>query len=375
MLRCCCRLHVVLLRGRWALTVLLTDFAVRLHGARTTESCECHAQRHWDCGTKHPRVSFGASGTCCPQLGGASGMLHRTGVVMAPRRGSCDGSDAAARRVVEGMRRPNWTHDGRLDKLLLEGKERITNMRLNEFLRNYFDGRGVEEFNENVYMKDFLGGPNEFIQDEVLLRTIEASPPYQELKKEHEEFYMLLEASNKLSDEGLLTLRHWSNFERKDTVTPLARAQISTACSQVLRDERWKAEERERRERQELGIDVFTRLKYAVFKGRVRVDKMKLNDFLAMELDGRGALRANRDVLLEEFFKNPKKYICDAGVLDEMQASDRYKRMERAVRDEMDMEEDVNRLYKNGVDNLLKWLVAAAFFCFSCVGCVGFILC
>ncbi|RNC36683.1 retrotransposon hot spot (RHS) protein [Trypanosoma cruzi] len=34
--------------------------------------------------------------------------------------------------------------------------------------------------------------------------------------------------------------------------------------------------------------------------------------------------------------------------------------MEIAVRDEMDMEEDVHKLYKNGVDNLLKCLVATA---------------
>ncbi|RNC46059.1 putative retrotransposon hot spot (RHS) protein [Trypanosoma cruzi] len=34
--------------------------------------------------------------------------------------------------------------------------------------------------------------------------------------------------------------------------------------------------------------------------------------------------------------------------------------METTVRDEMDMEEDVHKLYKSGVDNLLKWLVAAA---------------
>ncbi|RNC35175.1 retrotransposon hot spot (RHS) protein [Trypanosoma cruzi] len=64
--------------------------------------------------------------------------------------------------------------------------------------------------------------------------------------------------------------------------------------------------------------------------------------------------------LLKEFFEDSKKYICDAGVLKEIQASDRYVRMERAVRDEMDMEEDVHRLYEKGVDNLLKWLVAAA---------------
>ncbi|KAF5223840.1 hypothetical protein ECC02_003024 [Trypanosoma cruzi] len=267
---------------------------------------------------------------------------------------------AATHIRVEEPRQPQWTLDSRLDKVLLEGKERITNMRLNDFLRNYFDGRGVEEFNENVYMKDFLSSPNEFIKDEVLLGTIKASPSYQELRKKCDEFYMLLEASNKLKKEYIVTLRQWSNFGRKDTVTPLARAEINTAYSYVLREERRKEEERERRERQELGIAVSTRIKYAVFKGRVRVDKMKLNDFLTMELDGRGIVNTNRDVLLEEFFKNPKKYICDAGVLNEIQASDRYKRMERAVREEMDMEEDVRRLYEKGVDNLLKWLVATA---------------
>ncbi|ESS64419.1 putative retrotransposon hot spot (RHS) protein [Trypanosoma cruzi Dm28c] len=149
----------------------------------------------------------------------------------------------------------------------------------------------------------------------------------------------------------------WSYFGKKDTVTPLARAKITTACSCVLREER---QVEEGRERKELGINVSTRINDAVFEGRVRVDKTRLNDFLAMELDGRGAVDANRDVLQEEFFENPKKYICDAGVLGEMQASDRYKRMERAVREEMDMEEGVNRLYEHCMDNLLRWLVAAA---------------
>ncbi|PWU98319.1 putative retrotransposon hot spot protein (RHS,) [Trypanosoma cruzi] len=134
---------------------------------------------------EQPRVSFGASGTCWPQLGGASGMLHRTVVVMAPRRGSCDGSDAAARNAAGSKQRPQWTMSS-------------TNMRL--------------------------------------------------------------------------------------------------------------------------------------------------SDFLTMELDGRDALDANRDVLPEGFLKDPKKYIRDKGVLKEIQASDRYKRMERAVRDEMDMEEYVNSL-------------------------------
>ncbi|EKF38609.1 retrotransposon hot spot (RHS) protein, putative, partial [Trypanosoma cruzi marinkellei] len=155
-------------------------------------------------------------------------------------------------------------------------------------------------------------------------------------------------------------LRQWSDFKRKRAVNALARAQINAALSQLLREEWREAEERARRERQELGTDVSSTTDDAVFKGGVCVNKMKMNDFLTMELDGRGAEDANRDVLLEAFFKHPEKYICGAGVLREIQASDRYVRMERALRDEMDMEEDVHKLYDNGVDNLLKWLAAAA---------------
>ncbi|PWV08614.1 putative retrotransposon hot spot protein (RHS) [Trypanosoma cruzi] len=171
---------------------------------------------------------------------------------------------------------------------------------------------------------------------------------------------MLLEASNKLGDECAFNISQWRDFKRKDTVAPLARARINAAHSYVLREERREAEERARRERQELGIDVSTRVDDAVFKGRIRVYKMELNDFPAMELDGRCATDANREALLEAFFKDPEKYIRDAGVLGEIQASDLRVKVEGAVRDETDMEEDVRRLYDNGVCNLLKWLVASA---------------
>ncbi|PWV01157.1 putative retrotransposon hot spot protein (RHS) [Trypanosoma cruzi] len=177
MWRCWGWLRLVLLRGLWASTASPTCFAVRLRGAPTTEPCECHAQRHWDCGTKQPRLSFGASGACWPQLGGASGMLHHTGVVVAPRSGSGDGFDAATRHVAGSKGRPKWTFDRRLERVLLEGKERITKTWLNDFLWNYFDDRGVVEFNEKVYMKELLISPNEFVQDEVLLRTIKALRP------------------------------------------------------------------------------------------------------------------------------------------------------------------------------------------------------
>ncbi|PWV11218.1 putative retrotransposon hot spot protein (RHS) [Trypanosoma cruzi] len=118
-------------------------------------------------------------------------------------------------RGVEETQRTEWTMSSTVEDILLEGSTLRTDMKLNDFLRNYVGGRGVEEFNENVYMKEFLISSNEFIQDELFLRTIEASPPYQEQKKEREEFYMLLEASNKLSHERIFTLRQCRDYERK----------------------------------------------------------------------------------------------------------------------------------------------------------------
>ncbi|EKG05520.1 retrotransposon hot spot (RHS) protein, putative, partial [Trypanosoma cruzi] len=86
---------------------------------------------------------------------------------------------------------------------------------------------------------------------------------------------------------------------------------------------------------------------------------IKLNDFLTMEMEGKGILRANRNVLLKGFFKNPTSYIRDAGILGEIQATDAYLSMEGTVREEMDLEEEVRKLHDNGVNNLLGWSRAA----------------
>ncbi|PWU97894.1 hypothetical protein C3747_238g50 [Trypanosoma cruzi] len=94
-----------------------------------------------------------------PQLGGASGMLHRTGVVMAPCSGSCDGSDAAARHVVESKVWPQWTMSS-------------TNMRLSDFLRNYVGGRRPLMKDHNVTMELFVQEPDDYAQDQRLLEEI-----------------------------------------------------------------------------------------------------------------------------------------------------------------------------------------------------------
>ncbi|RNC57685.1 retrotransposon hot spot (RHS) protein [Trypanosoma cruzi] len=106
-------------------------------------------------------------------------------------------------------------------------------------------------------MRGFSISSTKFIQDEVLLSTIKTSPSYQELKKEREDMHVLLEASNKLGDENILSLSgNGVTLKEKDTVIPLARAQINTAYYYLLREERQEEEERARQERQELGIAV-----------------------------------------------------------------------------------------------------------------------
>ncbi|RNC58273.1 retrotransposon hot spot (RHS) protein [Trypanosoma cruzi] len=75
-------------------------------------------------------------------------------------------------------------------------------------------------------------------------------------------------------------------------------------------------------ERQRLQWTMSSTVKDILLEGNTGSTNMKLNDFLTMELDGRGVLDANRDVLLEACFNDPTKYIHDAGVLNEIKASD-----------------------------------------------------
>ncbi|PWV20423.1 putative retrotransposon hot spot protein (RHS) [Trypanosoma cruzi] len=147
-------------------------------------------------------------------------------------------------------------------------------------------------------------------------------------------------------------------MKEKDTITPLARGKPNGVLTQVLAEARREAEER-LRGTQEMKLTISTNIEDVLFKGRARVNEMRLNEFLTRELDGRDIVDTNRDVLLEEFFKDPTKYIRDKGALNEMQASDRYLSMKRAVNGEVIFDEDIRRLCDKGVDNLLGWLVAA----------------
>ncbi|ESS61646.1 retrotransposon hot spot (RHS) protein [Trypanosoma cruzi Dm28c] len=148
-------------------------------------------------------------------------------------------------------------------------------------------------------------------------------------------------------------------MKEKDTITPLARGIPNGVLTQVPTEARREAAERLRRT-QEMEFTPSTTIQDVLFKGRARVKEKKLNDFLTRELDGRGVVATSRSVLLKEFSKDPNKYIRDKGALKEIQISDAYARMERAVREEMDLEEVVSKLSDKGVSNLLGWSEAAA---------------
>ncbi|PWV10477.1 putative retrotransposon hot spot protein (RHS) [Trypanosoma cruzi] len=148
-------------------------------------------------------------------------------------------------------------------------------------------------------------------------------------------------------------------MKEKHTITPLARGKPNGVLTQVLTEARREAEER-LRGTQEMKFTISTNIEDVLFKGRARVNEMKLNDFLARELDGRGIVDTNRDVLLEEFFKDPTKYICDKGVLNEIQASGHYLSMKRAVKGEVIFDEDIRKLCDKGVNNPPGRSLAAA---------------
>ncbi|PWV00995.1 putative retrotransposon hot spot protein (RHS,) [Trypanosoma cruzi] len=161
----------------------------------------------------------------------------------------------------------------------------------------------------NVTMEMFVQEPDDYAQDQRLLKRISNLTAYQ-----------ALEAITKPLHEGVLSLSGNVGTKEKDTITPFARGTPNGVPTQVLTEARREAAERLRRT-EEMKFTISANIEDVLFKGRVRVNEMKLNDFLTRELDGRGIADTNRDVLLEEFFKDPTKYIRDKGALNGIQAS------------------------------------------------------
>ncbi|EKF99622.1 retrotransposon hot spot (RHS) protein, putative, partial [Trypanosoma cruzi] len=252
-----------------------------------------------------------------------------------------------------------YTMSTNIEDVVFKGRVRVKEMELNDFLLMRFGGKGVVDTNRNVLLEDFFKEPARYILDEGVLNEIRASGAYARMERTVREEMDLEEAVRSLCENGVDFLEQWRDYEGKDTVTPLARRNLKRALTQVLREERREEVERARREGQ-VGFTLTTTIEGVLFKGRARVIDIKLNDFLTMELDGRGILRANQNVLLRDFFKEPASYIRDAEVLNEIQKKYYALKLESTVREEMELEEDVHQLQEKGVDNLFGWSRAAA---------------
>ncbi|EKG00280.1 retrotransposon hot spot (RHS) protein, putative, partial [Trypanosoma cruzi] len=260
---------------------------------------------------------------------------------------------AATHIRVEEARQPQWTMCSTVKDILLEGSTNRTDMKLNDFLRSNLGEEWILDTNENVTMQEFVQDPEMFLKNEILLRTIKASPSYK-----------VLEAINKLHPEGVLSLEQWWDYERKDTITPLARGKLNGVLTEVETqiieaEERLIREEEERRRRaQKMKFTISANIEDVLFRGEFRYREMELNDFLLLRFGGKGVVATNRSVLLEEFFKEPARYIRDAGVLNEIKTTYCYWSMEWTVKEEMVFEEDVKKLHYNHVISLLGWSLA-----------------
>ncbi|PWU95092.1 putative retrotransposon hot spot protein (RHS,) [Trypanosoma cruzi] len=200
----------------------------------------------------------------------------------------------------------------------------------------------------NVTMEMFVQEPDDYVHDQRLLEEILNLTAYQ-----------ALEAINKPLHEGVLSLGQRRDYERKGYDHSSCKGMPNGVLTQVPTEARREAEGR-LRGTQEMKFTISTNIEDVLFKGGVRVNEMKLNDFLTRELDGRGVVDTNRDVLLEEFFKDPTSYIRDKGALNEIQASGRYLGMRRTAKGEVIFDEDIRKLCDKGVNNPPGWSLAAA---------------
>ncbi|PWU88662.1 putative retrotransposon hot spot protein (RHS) [Trypanosoma cruzi] len=117
---------------------------------------------------------------------------------------------AATHIRVEEARQQQFTMSSSVKDILLEGSTNRTEMKLNNFLRNYVGGRAAVDEDHNVTMQVFVQEPDAYVQDQRLLGRIFNLTEYQ-----------VLEAIYKLHHKGVHFLEQWRDYEGKDTVTLL----------------------------------------------------------------------------------------------------------------------------------------------------------
>ncbi|PWU85990.1 putative retrotransposon hot spot protein (RHS) [Trypanosoma cruzi] len=78
----------------------------------------------------------------------------------------------AATHIRAESQQPQWTMSSTVKEILMEGSTSRTEMKLNDFLRSNLGGRGVVRRNGNVVMEAFVQEPDDYVQDQQLLRRI-----------------------------------------------------------------------------------------------------------------------------------------------------------------------------------------------------------
>ncbi|PWU83056.1 putative retrotransposon hot spot (RHS) protein [Trypanosoma cruzi] len=133
--------------------------------------------------------------------------------------------------------------------------------------------------NWNALLKEFFIDPTRYIPDAGVLGEIQTTVAYARMEKTVREEMGLEEVVRRLQENGVDFLSNGGNMKGKDTVTPLVSEKLNRALMQLLWEERREAGERAVRENQ-VGFTLTATIRGVLFRGRVRVMDMKLNDFL-----------------------------------------------------------------------------------------------
>ncbi|RNF22128.1 putative retrotransposon hot spot (RHS) protein, partial [Trypanosoma conorhini] len=163
------------------------------------------------CGAPQLQLPAGTGGARWPPAGGVGGMLHRTGIWMAPPR-------------------PKWTLASRVEDVLFGGEGEVPEVELSDVPRSELGGRGVVAADENVSLESVLAQSEAVATDEDDLGLTLASPSYTTINE-------AIEDARRLAERGVGTLHDWRGFAQKDVASPTARTKLDAALAAAVEAE------------------------------------------------------------------------------------------------------------------------------------------
>ncbi|RNE95702.1 putative retrotransposon hot spot (RHS) protein, partial [Trypanosoma conorhini] len=223
------RFHVAMRQKLCVSIVPARAAAVRPRGVRSIpqpQLCVAHACARW------------------PPAGGVRGALHPSFLLMEQRRVSGGGAQVAQGQGREQGNKQQWTLTSTVEEVLLEGEGPLRDIKLNDFLRDTLNGRGVVEANENLSIENFVAQPEAFVTNKNDRRLILASPSYKAVKKAIEGVHKLRADARRLMEHRVGNLQHWKEFAQKSIVFPTTRTKLRSALAAAEGEEarlKWEA--------------------------------------------------------------------------------------------------------------------------------------